>query len=465
MTSAMLTELLKSTGLLGIFLLVGVLLRAKVSVFQKTFMPASVIGGFLLLILGPTCLNIIPIPQDWLSMYSLVPGILIVPVVACVPLGLSLGDGGKEGANGDVMKNIFPLMFILIATGIFQFGIGYLVHIIFKGMGYDLYATFGWEMGIGFTGGHGTAAVLGNMLHEANLPYWETAQGVAITTATFGIVGGILIGMVLINWAARKGHTALLQKPGDIPNNLKVGYEKDITKQASVGRETTLSASIDVFAFHSAIIFGVCLLSYLLLGAIKEAKIPILSDISIWAYAIIIMFAVWGLIRKLKIDYLVDSKVKSKISGCFTEFAVIAAIASLPIQAVAAYIVPILAMVVLGYIATTAFLVFFCKRYLKGFWFEQMIGGLGMSTGVFLTGVLLLRICDPELESPALGNYSLAYTVASVVYFAMLALFLSLLLNQGIFVAMMVSFAITVVMIVATIISSRISFGKDFKGN
>lgn len=464
MTSAMLTELLKSVGLLGMFLLIGVFLRAKIPAFQKTFMPASVIGGFLLLILGPTCLNILPVPQEWMNMYSLIPGVLIVPVVACVPLGLSLGKSSK-GGDGDVMKNIIPLMFIMIGVGIFQFGAGYLVHIIFKSMGYDLYATFGWEMGIGFSGGHGTAAVLGNMLQEANLPYWETAQGVAITTATFGIVGGILIGMVLINWAARRGHTALLQKPSDIPKSLKLGYEKDVTKQASVGRETTLSASIDVVAFHAAIIFAVCTVAYFLLGAIKAAKIPVLSDISIWAYAIIIMFGVWGIICKLKIDYLIDSKVKSKISSSLTEFAVIAAVASLPIKAVATYIVPILAMVAVGYIVTVAFLVYFCKRYLKGYWFEQMIGALGMSTGVFLTGVLLLRICDPELETPALGNYSLAYTVTSVIYFAMLALFLSLLTNQGIVFAMIVSFAITIAMVIATIISSKICFGKDYKGN
>ena len=50
-----------------------------------------------------------------------------------------------------------------------------------------------------------------------NLPYWETAQGVATTTATFGIVGGILIGIAMINYAARHGHTAMLKKPADIP--------------------------------------------------------------------------------------------------------------------------------------------------------------------------------------------------------------------------------------------------------
>ena len=50
MTSAMLTDLLKSSAVLGAFLILGVFLRAKVKIFQKTFIPASVMGGFLLLI-------------------------------------------------------------------------------------------------------------------------------------------------------------------------------------------------------------------------------------------------------------------------------------------------------------------------------------------------------------------------------------------------------------------------------
>lgn len=45
MTNAMLTDLLQSLGLLGIFLLIGVFLRAKFKIFQKTFIPASVIVG------------------------------------------------------------------------------------------------------------------------------------------------------------------------------------------------------------------------------------------------------------------------------------------------------------------------------------------------------------------------------------------------------------------------------------
>lgn len=328
-----------------------------------------------------------------------------------------------------------------------------------------MYDVFGIELSIGFVGGHGTAGTLGNMLSAMNLPYWQTSQGVATTTATFGIVGGILIGIAMINWAARHGQTAVLKKPADIPEPIRVGFERDIKKQASVGRETTMSSSIDTLAFHAALIFLDCGLAYLVLMGAKKCHIPVLSSISVWAYAMIVMFLIWGIMSKLKLNYLVDEKVKSKISSSFTEFAVIAAIASLPIQAVASYIVPILVMVVLGYIVTSAVLFFFCKKLLKGYWFEQMIATFGMATGVFLTGVLLLRICDPELESPALANYSLSYTIVSIIYFAMLNLFIVLPIASGAMLTALAALALGIGGLVLAVIASRVSFGKTFKGN
>lgn len=53
MTSALLQSLLKSTGALCALLLVVMFLRAKVPLFRKLLIPASVIGGFLGLLLGP----------------------------------------------------------------------------------------------------------------------------------------------------------------------------------------------------------------------------------------------------------------------------------------------------------------------------------------------------------------------------------------------------------------------------
>ena len=85
MTTSLLTDLLQSLSLLGLFLLIGFALRATIKPLQKTFIPASVIGGTLLLILGPQMLNILPTPKEWFNIYSVLPGVLIVPVVTATP--------------------------------------------------------------------------------------------------------------------------------------------------------------------------------------------------------------------------------------------------------------------------------------------------------------------------------------------------------------------------------------------
>lgn len=61
--STALTAILKSFGVFSILLLLGSFLRAKIPLFQKLYLPACVIGGFIGLIVGPNILGIVPFPR------------------------------------------------------------------------------------------------------------------------------------------------------------------------------------------------------------------------------------------------------------------------------------------------------------------------------------------------------------------------------------------------------------------
>ena len=431
MSNAMLTQLLYCFCVLSALLLVGTFLRGCIPAFRKLFLPASVIGGFIGLLIGPIVWQGggIPFPKEWILTWSVLPGILIIPVVASTALGMKFGQSDKSA--GKTSTDVIKTFGIFLGIAAVQLVIAITVRQFFVSGGMDLYPPFGYELPMGFSGGHGTAGVIGSYYKGLDLPYWELAQGVTTTTATFGLIGGMIIGIIVINVAARTGQTAILTKPGDIPPEMAKGYQMDPAKQPSLGKETTMSSSIESLSFHLAVILTACGIAYIFMNLVKYFKLPLVSQIPIWAWAIVVMFGVNFLIQKAGLGNLIDNKTKSRIAGVCTDYAIVAAIASLPVQAILVYIVPILAMVVAGYVGTYAFLYYLFKKFFADFYFERFISLWGTSTGVFLTGLMLLKICDPEYKSPVLNDYSMGFSLTSVTSFILMPIVVSMLLYQS----------------------------------
>ena len=83
-----LTGVFFSVCILCIFLLAGKILRVKIRLFQRIFLPASIIGGFLALFCGPYVADILP--PFILDTWREIPGILINFVFATLFLGLAV---------------------------------------------------------------------------------------------------------------------------------------------------------------------------------------------------------------------------------------------------------------------------------------------------------------------------------------------------------------------------------------
>ena len=419
MTSQLLTQLLQALSLLSVLLLAGTFLRAKVKLFQSLYLPASVIGGFIGIIISPEILGRFSnysISEEWIKTYSLLPGILSVPIFAAIPLGMFL----NENKN---IKSMYPSK-VLICFGLFQCAsmtqsaIGYATNMFFSKINpqLNMYRTFGYELSAGFAGGHGLAAATGKLLEGFGIPQWEIAQGVALTTATIGLIGGIVFGIIFINLAVRKNKTKIIKRINDnADKSVEVGYNKDINKQNSLGRETFLSSSIETITFHLAIIFTVCGIAYIVLNFVKKMNIAGLNVLPVWTYSMIIMFALNFIIKKLNLVWMVDAKVKAKIMGTLSDFAIVSAMTSLPIKAIINYIAPITVMCILGFIITYL-LVFPLNSFFfkEDYSFERAIISWGTLTGVLITGMTLLKICDPEYKSPALSEFSLGFSLMSV---------------------------------------------------
>ena len=386
--------LLLYVSILGMLLVLATIIRLKVPFFKKYYIPASLIAGFIGLLLGPTFLKVIP--QHIISCWSGLSGKLIVLVFAPMLMGKRMLSG-KQYARKTINSVCYGYV------GCFaQYAIPLLLTVFLFTPIFGVNPIFGTTIEAGWAGGHGTASGMLAVFEELG---WAEGQSIAITNATIGLLVGIFGGVILINIAARKGWTNFISaKDGKVglENKGDELYYKD--EQKKTDTKSAISGSvIDNFAFHAAILAIAVFLGYLAHKAIK-----LYFDFSV-SWFVTAMFAgglVQLVLNKTKWGDAVDTKVYSRIQGISLEFLVAGAVASLNVSVIIKYAVPL----VLVNLAVLAFMVIYSLVYARGIfgktWFENSMMTFGMYTGVAATGMLLLKVCDPESKSDALSLYA-----------------------------------------------------------
>lgn len=383
---------------LSFLLLLGIIIKSQIKIFNKFNIPASLIGGFLGLVLGPEFLNI-PLNKDIFKEISLFPSILIIPIVASIPLGFNYN---KET---NLFKDTINMSGILLIITISQLTIGYIVNFLFSTFStYNLPKTFGAELNSGFAGGHGTAGIVGRILQDLNLDYWNIAQGIATTTATVGLIGGLFLGLFLIN------HRKKTEIPNHIIcNNISPSIKKEDDSPLSKNKNT------DSYLLTISLIFSICGISYLITNFLKIHKTLFLSSLSTWSIAMILMFFTWSILKKFSLENLFNTNEKIRFTGLLTDFTIVSAITTLPLKAVFINILPIVVLCLIGFFFTYLILKKLTYTFFKNNYpFERFIAMLGTSLGVFFTGIIFLKICDKNFSTPVFKDYSISFSIISL---------------------------------------------------
>lgn len=180
---------------------------------------------------------------------------------------------------------------------------------------------------------------------------------------------------------------------------------------------TTESEAIDSFSLHVALVMATYLLSYLLLHALTAALSligPLGEDLAINLWGINFVFSaltailVRLLMKRTGLDFVVDNATLTRLSGLAVDLMVVAAVAAISIVVVREYLA---AIVVLSLIAAALALVtipWFCSRLFVDHSFHRALLIFGVSTGTLPTGLALLRVIDPEFETPVAADYMYA---------------------------------------------------------
>lgn len=383
-------DLLQDTAILGMLMLLGQFLRAKVKIFQSLLMPASLIGGFIGLALGPSGFNILPFSSQ-LSAYS---GVLIAIVFGCTPIGDdSFSKEDIKGVGGFFYQNTGIL--------ILQYAAGMALSIGILNKFWDLHDSFGLILATGYYGGHGTAAALGAMYKEMGYPEF---LDLANTSATVGLVGGIIVGMILINWGTRKKYTNFVESPKELPDEIRRGIIPK-EKQKFSGKLTISNMSLDSLVFHLSIAL-ITAYAGRTLSKFISSKIDWLS-IPVFVLALVFGYIIQGILKATKTDQYIDRPTMQRISGSSTDLLVVSAVSSLNLGVIKSNLAPLAITFIFGFALNVLWFLCVSKYASSKNWFERGILNFGRSNGVVATGVLLNRVVDPDQKSRGLEDTGL----------------------------------------------------------
>jgi len=415
---------------LCMLLLVGHWLRTHLRVLQWLYLPACVIAGLVgLAMVGSlealynhvlTTQPLEPQPwrewvidihaevAPWIDAWSELPGFLINVVFACLFMGVTLPKfssllrrGGIQLAYGQV-----------VAWGQYVVGVGLVLAVL--GGAYGVSDVFGGILPVGFEGGHGTASGLAKTFDKIG---WPEGKDFALASATGGIVSAIVVGMVLVNVATRLGWTARRISPAGVPEDDSIGIIP-VDRRPSAGKLTVKADAIESFTLHVAMVGVAMMIGFGLKYAIAQLDrlytIPgelsagkgLFSSMPAFPLCMIggLVVQIWE--QKFDRHKLIDLGLVRRIQNSALDFLVAAAIATISLDVIVTGMAPLLILMAAGIAWNVFCLLALARRLLPDAWFERAIAELGQSMGVTATGLLLLRVVDPDYETPAADAFA-----------------------------------------------------------
>jgi ESS family glutamate:Na+ symporter len=409
---------------MSVLLIVAAFLRRKVKIFQHFYIPAALIAGALGLLMGPQVLGkFSPIYFGYSKSISQWAGVLSAIVFATSFLGIKL-----EKVTGSALQTYFLAGTVHQLQVIVGLSAAFLLSLAFS----DLKMGFGILPVLGFYGGHSMAIAGGTIYSEAG--YWADGPAVGATFATVGMLTGVIAGMAIINRAAQKGLTKVRMKRDELPPSMLTGFFPPEERQA-IGNAVTSASTLDPLASQLMLVGFVILCgNYLRNGLI--AIDPFWKNLPLFACSLICSGIFCMLTQKSKkITAMMDRRTLNRISGTALEYLIASSIATTSLAVFVNYAVPLIIVCVLVAVITYIGCFVIGKYVLpKNDFFETAIGLFGQTCGVLATGLMLLKVVDPDYTTNAATNITSSSTLGYSFQLQYTLLFVPLLMTNVLFV-------------------------------
>ncbi len=386
-------------GWIGLCLILGTLLRSKIKIFQTMLLPSAIIGGLLGFIFMNTGIIGAPSSKGWIEILPSSFGVITFHLFVISLLGVSLLK--TEGESNNLKKTFWKgawwicCVFAMIYAMQGLLGLG--IFTVFD----SLFASgtnpiLGYLFGAGFTQGPGQAVSYGTVYEAGGIP---NAVNIGLTFAAFGFFACSFIGVPLAKFGIKKGWCTV-KEDKEISQEVATGI-MDKDNQISTISNITHSSNMESLGYHLAIFFIVYFVAYSFAVAWQTFMPQTIKPLGfgmLFMWAMLLAIITQNSLVKLNLGHWLDNATTRRFTGLFMDFMVVSVFMSIEVQAIQHLFVPIIITVIIGS-ALTLFVALWFGRRLPELGFERTLYIVGTCTGTSATGLLLVRMVDPEFKT------------------------------------------------------------------
>jgi ESS family glutamate:Na+ symporter len=423
------------------------LVRRRSRPLRALFIPTAVIGGFLVLALGPEGLGRFTggygaFSATTFAIWKTLPGLLINVMCASLLLGERLPPlKGIWSISGPHV-----IMAGIMSAG--QFAVGGLLVLLLLEPVFGLNSQAGALIEVSFAGGHGTLAGLTPVLEKYGA---GDLLEIGLGLATIGMVTGIVIGTLLVNHAINSPNIPVArQNPTTPDEDLDIDHhgpgpdDAPMDEWNGMPQVTAAAVFIGVSIAAGAVMLAACRWAFTLVGSDFFDMFP-LFPFTIIGGAVVQVCAV-----RLHLESAVNRLAVEGLGGLAVDGIVICAIGTLSLTALSANLVPLILLAAASVAWSVLLATVIGRRVFPRNWFEHSIAEFGESQGNVATGFVMVDMVDPGRQTDVVRGYSYRQLITRPVVGGgfITALAVPLIAAWGLPVFTIVSTAIAVVLTV-----------------
>ena len=429
-------------SILLLSLLATNLIKKFVKPLQNSLIPASVLGGGILLSIAGIyrlCTGNAMFDEPFFGRN----GSATLELITYHTLALGFIASAFKSSSGKITKQrsieIFNTGVTTVSTYLLQGTMGMAITIIAALILPNFFPAAGLLLPFGYGQGTGQALNYGN-IYQTEFGF-DGGKSFGLTIAALGFLSASIGGVI---------HLYILKKRGKICME-KIKQTRMLLEEIENEKEIPMQGSVDKMTIQVAFVTLAYMLTFLVMNALGSLFPGMKSVIFGFNFLLGVLMATlmriflnqankYGIFRRQQTnDFLM-----TRVSNFFFDIMVVAGIAAIRLDTLEKYWGILLILGIGGLFVTYFYLRFICKTLFADYEEEQFLAMYGMLTGTASTGVILLREIDGHFETPAADN--MVYQNFPAIVFGFPLMILATLAPQAPLLTMFILFLFFVVL-------------------